>query len=81
MDNSFFLFKDIIKLRIEREEKNMGNNVHLSKKEIEALLKCIDITVMYCITQKWFIYSREKRELLGVSIDKLKEKLERVTDG
>lgn len=81
MDNSFFLFKDIIKLRIEREEKNMGNNVHLSKKEIEALLKCIDITVMYCITQKWFIYSREKRELLGVSIDKLKEKLERVTNG
>jgi len=81
MDNSFFLFKDIARIRAEREEKIMKNTIHLSKKEIEALLKCIDITVMYCITQRWFIYSREKRELLGVSIDKLKEKLERVTDG
>lgn len=74
MDNNFFLFKDIAKLRTERGEKNMDNNVHLSKKETEALLKCIDTTIMYC-------YSREKRELLGVSLDKLKEKLEKVTDG
>jgi len=78
MDYNFFLFKDIARLRTEREG-NMDNNVYLSKREIEALLKCID-TTMRCITQQWVIYSREKRELLGVPLDKLKEKLEKVAN-
>lgn len=77
MNNSFFLFKDIAKIRTEKGE---DNNIHLSKREIEALLKCIDIT-MRCITQQWIIYSNEKRELLDVSLDKLREKLEKIKNG
>jgi len=68
MDYNFFLFKDIAKLRTEREEKNMDNNVYLSKKEIEVLLKCIE----------WVL---DLKEITNSSLDSLKEKLKKVTDG
>ena len=67
MDNNFFLFKDIAKLRIERKEKNM-DNIYLSKREIETLLKCIE-------------WVPDSKEIPSSSLDSLREKLKKVTDG